>query len=117
MTEKTLENQMLQHIGCQVKRYRKERQLSQKKLAEMVLVSSSCITRLEKGETMVSFFTLVSIADALQVPLSVLISENAEFDLSELESLVNKISRCPQKQRDILIHSFEQIIDAIFLES
>lgn len=113
---KEVENQVLHQIGKHVKKYREKRNLSQKKLAEMVLVSSSCITRLEREESMVSVFTLMSIAEALQVSISALVAENSDFHDIEFSILVNKISRCSQEQRTALIHAFENIVDTILLD-
>lgn len=115
--EKAIENQVLKKIGSKVRENREKMQWSQRKLAEKVLVSPSCITRLEKGESMVSIFTLISIADTLQIPLSFLVSEKLEFDMKELEHLARKIAYCPQEQRLALIQSFEDIIDSFFMDS
>lgn len=113
---KYVENQILYQIGKRVKKYRKEKKLSQKNLAEMVLVSPSCITRLERGECMVSVFTLMNIAEALQIPISALVIEKVSSYDAEFDILISKISRCSQEQSIALIHAFENIMDAIFLE-
>ena len=52
-------------LGERVRKIREERGLSQAKLASMVSISASCIARLERGENMVSVFTLRDIAQAL----------------------------------------------------
>ncbi len=57
-------------LGERVRKIREERGLKQAKLASMVSISASCITRLERGESMVSVFTLRDIAQALEVPAS-----------------------------------------------
>ena len=46
-------------IGQRIRKIREEKSMTQKKLAEKVMVSPSSITRLESGQTMVSVFTII----------------------------------------------------------
>lgn len=112
MSEKE-ESEIFQ-IGARVKRSRLERKLTQKNLAEMVMVSPSCITRLENGQTMVSVLTLVEISSILQVPMTDLVFGEATFEMRELEKLSQKLRKCPREQRKAIILSFESLLDAIF---
>jgi len=104
-------------IGKRVKEYRKMHKLTQRKLAELVMVSPSSITRLEKGQIMVSVFTMIEIAKVLDVSISyLLVGENCKdiFDGTELLSIYEKLGKCSIKQRRHLLHAFEHIIDAFF---
>lgn len=56
-------------IGQRIRRLRKYLRMTQKELAEKVMISPSSITRLESGQIMVSLFTLIEIAKVLQVPV------------------------------------------------
>ena len=55
-------------IGRRIKTLREKRSITQKELADRVMISPSSITRLESGETMVSVQTLQLIARSLKVP-------------------------------------------------
>lgn len=104
-------------IGNRVKEYRKIRKLTQRKLAELVMVSPSSITRLEKGQIMVSVFTMIEIAKVLDVSISyLLVGENCKetFDGMEFLIIYEKLGKCSVKQRRHLIHAFEHMIDAFF---
>lgn len=58
-------------IGRRIKTLREKRSITQKELADRVMISPSSITRLESGETMVSVQTLQLIAKSLKVPAGV----------------------------------------------
>lgn len=103
-------------IGQRVKKIREERKMTQKRLAEQVSVSSSSITRLELGQTMVSVFTIVKIAEVLNTPISYLLFGYEEKnDISGVSEIVKKLDKCTPEQRGMLLQSFEQILDAFFL--
>lgn len=57
----------LKLLGQNIAKYRKEKQLSQEKLAEMVDLSREYITRVENGQKNISLKKLFAIADALDV--------------------------------------------------
>ena len=57
----------LKLLGQNIAKYRKEKQLSQEKLAEMVDLSREYITRVENGQKNISLKKLFAIADALEV--------------------------------------------------
>ncbi len=54
-------------LGKNIAKYRKEKQFSQEKLAEMVNLSREYITRVENGQKNISLKKLFAIADALEV--------------------------------------------------
>ena len=54
-------------LGKNIAKYRKEKYLSQEKLAEMVNLSREYITNVENGQKNISLKKLFAIADALAV--------------------------------------------------
>lgn len=62
-------------IGNRVRKYREKKHYTQKKLADLTMVSQSSITRLERGESMVSVFTIMEISKALDIPVSDILLE------------------------------------------
>lgn len=104
-------------IGNRVKEYRKIRKLTQRKLAELVMVSPSSITRLEKGQIMVSVFTMIEIAKVLDVSISYLLmgeTPKETFESTDFLMIYEKLEKCSARQRKHLIHAFEHMIDAFF---
>ena len=100
-------------VGNRVKKLRNDKNMTQKELAEASMISSSSITRLEKGETMVSVFTIMEIARILEISVAELLSDNNSFDVSEMEYLIKKIEIFPQEKRKIVIKAFEMILEAL----
>ena len=74
-------------LGKRVRKIREDRGLKQAELAGMVSISASCITRLERGESMVSVFTLREIAQALEVPASWIMDYNEPNSLYHWQAL------------------------------
>jgi len=102
-------------IGRRIKTLREKRSITQKELADRVMISPSSITRLESGETMVSVQTLQLIARSLKVPAGVFLDEqreDIEFDDPEVMELLKK---CTPSQREKLNQIFKLILDC-FLE-
>lgn len=102
-------------IGRRIRKIRKEKGLTQVQLAEMVLVSGSSITRLEKGETMVSVFTLRAIAKVLDVPVSWLLEEEGQSadPKDQLSRLDARLQDCGPRRRDKLLHIFEEMAELV----
>lgn len=103
-------------IGNRVREYRLMRKLTQRKLAELAMVSPSSITRLEKGQIMVSVFTMIEIAKALDVSISyLLVGENDKsiLDGTELLIIYEKLEKCSINQRKHLIRAYIEMIDAL----
>ena len=102
-------------IGRRIKTLLEKRSITQKELADRVMISPSSITRLESGETMVSVQTLQLIARSLKVPAGVFLDEqreDIEFDDPEVMELLKK---CTPSQREKLNQIFKLILDC-FLE-
>ena len=63
----------LEALGKNIKKYRKEKHLSQNKLAEMVDLSREHLACIETGKEFISLRKLFLIADTLEVSLVKLI--------------------------------------------
>lgn len=102
-------------IGKRVKRFREYSHLTQKELAEQVMISPSSITRLESGKTMVSVFTMVRISEILNVPISKILTgsqSELEDEISGIEMRLEKLMKSDPEQCRVLIRGIEQMIDA-----
>ena len=103
-------------IGQRIRKIREEKSMTQKKLAEKVMVSPSSITRLESGQTMVSVFTIIKIAEVFNTSISFLLSgDEDDLNKSDILEIAKKLDRCTTEQREILLQSFGNILDAFFL--
>ena len=62
----------LTELGKNIAKYRKLKNMSQEKLAELVDLSREYITRVERGQKNISLKKLFAIADALDVDFCLL---------------------------------------------
>lgn len=65
-------------LGMNVKRYRKEADMTQAQLAEKIGVAQTFVGLIERGERQPSIETLVALADVFNVEVDRLLKENAE---------------------------------------
>lgn len=81
----------------------------------MAMMSASSISRLELGETMVSVFSILKIADALNAPISEILTDitQNEFDYAELLGITEKLKKIEPKQRVELVRCLEQFVDLL----
>lgn len=64
------EKKFLEKAGKQIARYRKERKMTQQKLADLCEMERSALARLEGGTENLTLITLFKLSKALNVPLS-----------------------------------------------
>ena len=67
------------NLGENIKKYRKQKGLTQKELASKVGVAASTITKYEKGDLEPSLDTIKKIANVLDVPMAYIIGDNLEL--------------------------------------
>ncbi len=65
-------------IGCRVGELRRERDLPQRRLAELIGIDPSALSRVESGERTLAVHELVAIADVLGVPADRLLREDGD---------------------------------------
>lgn len=79
-------------IGARIRSFRKERGLTQEKLAERAVVEPSNLSHIERGATKVSLPTLLKIANALEVSLDDLVYDSLKksrhISYRELEQIL-----------------------------
>ena len=74
------EKQFCRQIGAQIRYVRRAKGISQRALAEMAGVSPTFMSDVENQRSIISVARLVSIAKALEVPVSYLIGENVPLN-------------------------------------
>lgn len=69
------EQQLLIAFGLRLKAFRSDRQLSQEELAEATDLHRTYISSAERGERNVSLLNLNKLANALEIPVALLIAD------------------------------------------
>ena len=67
-------------FGERLKELRTEKNLTQKQLADKLVISKNSICEYEKGRSEPSIETLIKIADILDCPIDFLVGRTNEFD-------------------------------------
>lgn len=82
-------DELMQVLGDNLRHYRESNNLTQEQLAEMVGISTSFYTNVERGKKGVSIFVLRDIADAIGVSIDYLLGkESPESHIRNIEILL-----------------------------
>ncbi len=95
-----------QTIGKRIRLLRKQQQLSQMTLAEMVDKSPTYISLVENGQKGPSLETLIDVANALKVTMDVLLAEYLEQSTAAAGSeLAAILEDCSDYEKRVIIES------------
>ncbi len=90
-------------IGVRIRRFRKERGLTQQALAELSNQEPSNISHIERGATKLSLPTLVSIANALDVTVDDLLCDSVPSASASYEREVSELlSDCSHRELKVI---------------
>lgn len=95
-------------VGRRIRQTREERGLTQEALAELVSLTRTSITNIEKGRQKILAHTLVDLATALRVASATLLPESNTTADSELDELLKERSRAEQDWIKAAIGSLEE---------
>ena len=87
-------------IGQRIRRYRKEKGLSQEQLAEKVNISVTHMSHIETGNTKLSLPVLVDIAGVLQVKTDDLLSDTVSA--ADADLLLRLAAGCSRRQIEFI---------------
>ncbi len=107
MTEK---GELMRLIGNNVRKYRMERKMTQRQLADLVNCESSTIARIEGGARMMSVGMLRTVACALNVSCDALL-----FDDRVDAQVSNIVSMLQGQSRESLAH-IERVVQLLVQE-
>lgn len=101
-------------VGKRVKDARNEAGYSQEKLAELVGLSVTSISRLETGKQMVSLEKLIEIEEQLNIGIEAFLidfvkTKNLFSDEKDCEILL-LLRRCSPKQKDLIYESIKLLL-------
>lgn len=96
-------DELMKLVGCNVKKFRLERHMTQDELAEHAQISTSYCANIERGTKSMSLLVLRDIADALQVSTDCLLYENRK------ETRITSLDRFLSNQPEAYIIKIEQV--------
>ena len=90
-------------IGTRIQRLRKEKGLTQQRLAEMSDQDPSNISHIERGATKLSLPTIVNIANALDVTVDYFLCDSLESATVPFDRIASEVlSDCSHRERFII---------------
>lgn len=102
----------LQVVGQRIKMAREAKNLSQEDLAEMVELSPSHISVIERGVKTTKLDTFVAIANALEVSADTLLVDVVEHSvLGVTNELYDMISKVPKKDQKRILNAVRAFIE------
>lgn len=97
-------------LGKRIRAIRKEKGLTQEKLAEITELSANHISHIERANTMVSLPTLVQIVNALGVTVDDVLCDSVEkAKLPYINKITSLSSDCDEKE----IRLFSSVLDTL----
>lgn len=103
-------------IGKRVRYFRKKKGLSQKQLADAVAVSTSVISNLENGKSIVGVYTLLDLMDVLEISVEQLLPEYSDpghASKSQPSDMSGLFEDFPSDQRQDIITNLRGFLDSL----
>lgn len=101
-------------IGNRIKTARKAKRLSQSELSELIDKSVGYMSYIETGSKKPSLETLIQIANALDVTIDELLSDNLVASSTVSNTQINQLlSDCSAFEKSVILLSIKSIKDAI----
>jgi len=98
-------------IGKNIRKYRKENNLRQEDLGEMVGISSNYAGIVERGEKIPSLETFIDIANALNVSADMLLAELVTANyITKASELSNKLERLSPGERQKILDVIDTLL-------
>jgi transcriptional regulator with XRE-family HTH domain len=110
------QEKLVKIVGKRIRDIRKEKKISQEKLAELASLTTSYISKVETGKVNASLFSYYQIAEALNMPLSTLVMtvNTAEKKTeAELAELFNQARNLDQKKRNVFLSAGRGLISSL----
>ncbi len=91
-------------IGSQIRRFRKEKHLSQATLSEHIDKSPAYISYIENGHKSMSLDTFVQIANTLEISTDILLAEHLCFSKNSIDTeIIEILWACSVQEQQIII--------------
>lgn len=101
----------VKQLGLNIKKIRKAASLTQYELAEKIGVSRNYISDIERGAKMAGAKTLVKIADALDVDISIMMDDITKSGRkNHISDLNDKLVQLPDEKYRLIVDLLENIL-------
>lgn len=98
---------LMKTVGLNLRRYRRENDMTQEELAERVGISTSFLANLERGSKAMSMYVLRDLADALGITADYLLYDSTEINENQH---IKNINTLLNGRSDDLCKLVEQVV-------
>ena len=106
-------NNVLPVLGEQLKKARKDRDLTQEQLAERAGLSTRHIAKIEKGEVNPSFEVLSTLVKTLGVSFDAIFDPASEQVEAELQEIAGLYRTCPEQGRHLVLATMRTMVNEL----
>lgn len=106
-------NNVLPVLGEQLKKARKDRDLTQEQLAERSSLSTRHIAKIEKGDVNPSFEVLSTLVKTLGVSFDAIFDPASEQVEAELQEIAGLYRACPEQGRRLILAAVRAMVKAL----
>ncbi len=99
----------LKQIGNRISIRRRELKIPQHKLAEMVNISSTHLSNIERGKKAPGFIVFLDICSALKIDSGYITEAKVYADLDE--ELITKLKKCSDEQKIVISKMIDGLIE------
>lgn len=101
-------------VGRNIRRFRKQRELSQATFAEMIEKSTSYVSYIENGHKSLSLQTFVQIANALEISTDTLLAEYLQSsNYFRDQGVLQTLSQCSAQERTIVVDTMIGLLQSL----
>ncbi len=98
-------------LGSVIRKYRKERGLTQYELSEKAEISHRQIMSIEKGKCFPKFETLCRIVQVLNIPSDHIFHPDNECSDIALDSFVALYRSCPPEDKELVLATTQTLVE------
>ena len=103
-----------QKLGRCIRSRRKEKGITQEKMAEQMGYSAGYYSKLERGERKISLDHLSRISDLLDIPLHVRLGKESDSSMADMNRLFLEITDgCDAEEMELLVDFCRPVLDLI----
>ena len=109
-------NETLIRLGERARQIRKERNMSQQKVADKSGLALRTVSRIERGLMNPSFEVLSNLASALETSTKNLLTFPGEEDNSDVQELVDIYRTCPKQHQRLILTTVRAMVSELISE-
>lgn len=97
-------------LGAVIRKYRKERGLTQSDLSERIGMTARQLMAIENGKSNPKFDTLFALIQELHIPADLIFHAGADTSDAALEQFILELRDCGERERELVIATASALV-------